>query len=675
MQINKLLVANRGEIAVRIMKTCRRLGIRTVAVYSEADRGARHVRSADEAVNIGAAESRESYLSVEKIINAAHFSGADAIHPGYGFLSENPELARSCVDAGLIFVGPTAETIDAMGSKSEAKRLMAAAGVPTVPGYHGAQQSDALLEEEASGIGYPVIIKPSAGGGGKGMRIVRKAEDFPAALDGARREAMSAFGDTQMLIEKFMQRPRHIEFQIFGDAHGNVIHLFERECSLQRRYQKIIEEAPSPFVDDDLARRMGDAAVAAGRAVDYVNAGTVEFIVGADRQYFFMEMNTRLQVEHPVTEMTTGIDLVEWQLRVAAGEPLPLSQTQITRRGHALEARIYAEDPRRDFLPSTGCVRKFSHPRGRHGLRMDSSVSSGDKVSIHYDPMIAKLIVHAPDRQRAVAELRAALANTAIFGVTTNLDFLLRITRDEVFLNGDADTGYVDRNQAELTSSADGVAELALLGAACGALERRATARRAQAKSRVHRSPWSQGDAWQANGQGRYRLAFVDAAGARHVVAIRGALPSFTAEIGEDDVRRISVTAFARGQNIILEADGQTHVLKVTHSENDFLITYPGTSGPERSLLRRAPLYQVAAGDVADDAHPGSPMPGRVVALHVTQGDSVQQGQPLLVLEGMKMEYTLNARTSGSISQVHCKVGDLVEAEVPLVDIDTAAAQ
>lgn len=675
MQIKKVLIANRGEIAVRIMKTCQRTGVQTVAVYSEADRGARHVRSADEAVHIGAAESRDSYLSIERIINAAHFSGADAVHPGYGFLSENAALARACDAAGLIFIGPTAETIDAMGSKSEAKRLMETAGVPTVPGYHGVQQSDLLLEEEAIKLGFPVIIKPSAGGGGKGMRIVRSADQFAVALAGARREAASAFGDEQMLIEKFVHRPRHIEFQIFGDRHGNVIQLFERECSLQRRYQKIIEEAPSPFVDDDLARRMGDAAVAAGRAVDYVNAGTVEFIVGADRQFYFMEMNTRLQVEHPVTEMTTGIDLVEWQLRVAGGEPLPLSQTQLVRRGHAIEARIYAEDPRKEFLPSTGRIRQFSHPRSGPGLRMDSSVSSGDEVSIHYDPMIAKLIVHAPDRLRAIHELRSALAHTAIFGVTTNLDLLLQITKDDTFQSGDADTGFIDRHHSELTQSGDNVSELALLGAACAALERRATARRAYSSSRAHRSPWALGDAWQTNSQGCYRMAFTDACGTRHIVGIRGSLPSFIAEFDDGTKRSIAVTAFARGKSIILEADGQTHVLRVVHSELDMLIAYPGATGPERARLTRAPLHPANADDVADDAHPGSPMPGRIVALHVDLGDTVVEGQPLLVLEGMKMEYTLNARASGTIMGLHCKVGDLVEAEAPLVDIQTGALE
>ncbi len=668
MKISKVLIANRGEIAGRIVRSCARLGLRTVAVYSEADRGARHVRVADEAVLIGPAESRQSYLSIERIINAAHFSGADAIHPGYGFLAENADLARACEDAGLVFVGPGAETIDAMGSKSEAKRLMEAAGVPTIPGYHGAQQSDALLAEEARQLGYPVMIKPSAGGGGKGMRIVREPGKFAEALAAARREAASSFGDDQLLIEKLVDRPRHIEFQIFGDHHGNVIHLFERECSLQRRYQKIIEESPSPFLDEDLARRMGDAAVAAGRAVDYRNAGTVEFIVGADRQFYFMEMNTRLQVEHPVTEMVTGLDLVEWQLRVAAGEPLPLTQSQLLQRGHAIEARIYAEDPRREFLPSTGRVRNFSHPKTGPALRIDSAVSAGDAVSMHYDPMIAKLIVHAPDRERAITDLRSALARSAVFGLTTNLDLLLRISADEVFQRGQADTGYIDRELGGLMDAAGDVAQLALLGGACAVLERRAPQRGDQAGSREHRSPWASGDAWQANGRSRYRMAFMDASQTRHVVAIQGTLPSFQATINEASIQ---VTAFARGRRIILEVAGQTHVLRVIQSEDELLIAYPGPGGAERCLLRRVPLYAVTSGDVADDAHPGSPMPGRIVAINVAKGDPVQQGQALLVLEGMKMEYTLNARATGTIAALHCEVGDLVEAEVPLVDIDT----
>ncbi len=670
--ISKVLIANRGEIAIRIMRSCARLGVRTVAVYSEADRGARHVRSADEAVLIGPAASSESYLAIEKIINAAHFSGADAVHPGYGFLAENPALARACDDAGLIFIGPRPETIDAMGSKSEAKRLMEAAGVPTVPGYHGAGQADALLQQEAEKLGVPLMIKPSAGGGGKGMRIVRKLEDFAGALAGARREAASAFGDDQVLLEKFVERPRHIEFQIFGDRHGNIIHLFERECSIQRRYQKIIEESPSPFIDEELAQRMGDAAVAAGRAVDYLNAGTVEFIVGADRQFYFMEMNTRLQVEHPVTEMVTGLDLVKWQLLVAAGEPLPLRQSAVEQRGHAIEARIYAEDPRRDFLPSTGEVQRFLHPPEGPGLRLDSAVSAGDVVSMYYDPMIAKLIVHAPDRSRAIADLRRALSQTGVFGLTTNLDLLHDITADETFVQGAADTGYIDR-QLRSRDEANGeeVSVLALLGAACATLERRSLSRSREPTQRQHRSPWSTGDAWQANGRTCYQMAFADAAGGRHEIAIRGTLPDFEAEYGE---RRVAVTAFARGQQIVLEADGQSHALKVLQSGDQLLVSYPGPDGPERCVLTRAPLFPVAGADSADDAHPGSPMPGRIVALHVAAGDTVSEGQPLLVLEGMKMEYTLLARAAGTIARLHYAVGDLVDAEVPLVDIDTGAA-
>ncbi len=665
----KVLIANRGEIAVRIMRSCARLGVRTVAVYSEADRGARHVRAADEAIHIGPAESRESYLSIERILNAAHFAGVDAIHPGYGFLAENAGFARACHDAGIVFIGPAPETIDAMGSKSEAKRLMESAGVPTVPGYHGSNQADVLLEQEACRIGFPVLIKPSAGGGGKGMRIVRRQEDFAAALAGARREAASAFGDERMLIEKYLHHPRHIEFQVFGDQHGNVIHLFERECSIQRRYQKIIEETPSPFLDSELAARMGEAAVAAGRAVDYVNAGTVEFIVGEDRQFYFMEMNTRLQVEHPVTEMTTGLDLVEWQLRIAQGEPLPLSQTRVARTGHAIEARIYAEDPRRNFLPATGSVRHFARPASGAGLRLDSAVSTGDVVSIHYDPMIAKLIVHAPDRPRAIAELRRALARTEVFGLRSNIDLLLRIAADENFRAGHADTGYIDRHLTELMETRQQVSEIALLGAACACLERRSPDTARVPEGRTHRSPWSLEDGWQANGRTCYRLAFTDAAAARHVIPVSGTLPEFTAEVAG---RQVQVRAYIRGRRLVMECDGQTYVLRVMQHGEDLLVTFPGIDGPERARFKRTPLYPVAEGDLADDAHPGSPMPGRIVALHVKAGDTVEQGQALLVLEGMKMEYTLQARASGTVSALRCSIGDMVEAEVPLVDIDTS---
>src|SRR5690348_919450 len=398
----KILIANRGEIACRVMHSCKRLGLKTVAVYSDADRHALHVQLADEAVHIGPARAAESYLNAERILAAAKATGAEAVHPGYGFLSENEDFARACAKAGIVFIGPTPEAIDLMGSKSAAKALMEKAGVPVTPGYHGDKQDLKSLEAEAKRIGYPLLIKAVAGGGGKGMRIVRAESEFKEALEGAQREAKAAFADDKVLIEKYLERPRHIEFQVFGDSHGNVVHLFERECSLQRRFQKVLEETPSPFLDAAMRKKMGEAAVAAAKAVKYVNAGTIEFIVGQDKSFYFMEMNTRLQVEHPITEETTGVDLVEWQLHVAAGGKLPLTQDKITQKGHAIEVRLYAENPDKGFLPATGRLEAF-HPAEDDAVRVDTGVRSSDDISIHYDPMIAKLTVRGKDRAAAIA--------------------------------------------------------------------------------------------------------------------------------------------------------------------------------------------------------------------------------------------------------------------------------
>ncbi|MCG8432885.1 MAG: acetyl-CoA carboxylase biotin carboxylase subunit, partial [Gammaproteobacteria bacterium] len=442
---DKILIANRGEIACRIIHTCSRLNIKTVAIYSEADRDALHTQLADEAYCIGGARAAESYLNMDVIIETAKQAGAKAVHPGFGFLSENADFVSRCKSAGLVFIGPEADTIAKMGSKSESKALMEKAGVPVVPGYHGDNQETGFLEKEAKKIGYPLMIKASAGGGGKGMRIVNSQKDFSAALEGARREAKNAFGDDRVLLERYVEQPRHIEFQIFGDSKGNVIHLFERECSIQRRYQKIVEESPSAFLDDNLRRQMGAAAVAAAEAVGYINAGTVEFIVGADRGFYFMEMNTRLQVEHPVTEKVTGLDLVEWQLRVATGEPLPLQQDEIDRDGHAIEVRLYAENPERDFLPVTGTVQRFAMPEQHRHFRVDSGISDGDEISIHYDPMIAKLIVWDHDREKCRQRLQRVLAGTAVFGLTTNLKLLRAIAGNKTFASGKFDTGFINQ--------------------------------------------------------------------------------------------------------------------------------------------------------------------------------------------------------------------------------------
>ena len=443
----KILIANRGEIACRVIKTARRLGIRTVAVYSEADANARHVRLADEAVCIGPAAARESYLVADRIIEAARRTGAQAIHPGYGFLSENEEFAEACAANGLVFIGPPASAIRAMGSKSEAKKLMGAANVPLTPGYHGDDQTPALLHGEADQIGYPVLIKAAAGGGGKGMRLVDKSEDFLAALASCQREASASFGSAHVLIEKYITRPRHIEIQVFADSHGHCVYLFERDCSVQRRHQKVLEEAPAPGMPEERRRRMGEAAVAAAQAVGYVGAGTVEFIANQDGSFYFMEMNTRLQVEHPVTEMITGQDLVEWQLRVAAGQPLPLRQEQLVLRGHALEARIYAEDANKGFLPATGRLVSLVPPKESVHVRVDTGVEEGDEITPFYDPMVAKLIVWDENRDAALARMRQALADYRVAGVTTNIDFLARLVACPAFAGADLDTGLIERQK------------------------------------------------------------------------------------------------------------------------------------------------------------------------------------------------------------------------------------
>ncbi len=662
----RILIANRGEITCRIIETCRRLGVETVAVYSDADRSARHVRLADTALPIGPAPAQESYLCGEKIISAALSSGAEAIHPGYGFLAENQSFARDCGDAGLVFVGPRPDTIEKMGSKSEAKKIMEAAGVPVVPGYHGEDQDPTRLAERASEIGYPLMIKAVAGGGGKGMRTVNDPNGFQDALDGAKREAMNAFGNDAVLLERRLRNPRHIEFQVFGDTQGHHVQLFERECSIQRRHQKIIEETPSPFVDYTLRARMAEAAVSAARAVDYMNAGTVEFIVDEDKSFYFMEMNTRLQVEHPVTEKVTGLDLVEWQLRVAAGEPLPMSQDEIHVRGHAIEARIYAENPTNEFLPSTGLVERFAHPAASPSIRTDTGVVSGDEITIHYDPMIAKLISYGPDRSTALRVLRDALSETAVFGPSTNLDLLRRIAAHEEFAAGGIDTGYIDRHLDELIGLVPPPDDV-LVAAAARWMHDRETAHRlhvSQASDTTDAaSPWSIADGWQANGRSRNRLIFGTADNTRYHVAITGWHERYRVELN-DQAHEVEVTA-AVGHEFTLNIDSHTHRMTIVRHGHQALVSN-GDSSWELAAVDPTEHSKTTS---ADDKHPGAPMPGRIVAIHVGEGDHVDQGQPLLVLEGMKMEYTLKARVSGSVENIHYQVGDMVDAEVPLVDI------
>ena len=656
----RLLIANRGEIACRIIRTARRLGLETVAIYSEADADAWHVTLADQACPVGPAPARQSYLSAEAVIAAAKLSGADMIHPGYGFLSENADFAEACADAGITFIGPPPAAIRAMGGKSGAKALMARAGVPLVPGYHGDDQTDAVLDKAAQDIGFPVLLKASAGGGGKGMRVVESARDFAAALASARREAANAFGDSHMLIEKYLTRPRHVEIQVFADSCGNCIHLLERDCSIQRRHQKVVEEGPAPGMDPELRRRMGEQAVAAARAIGYVGAGTVEFLLDQDGRFFFMEMNTRLQVEHPVTEMITGLDLVEWQLRVAAGEPLPLAQEQVGHRGHAIEVRLYAEDSANDFLPAVGQLHHLRFPEAGPHLRIDSGVRAGDRISVHYDPMIAKLVVWDDSRPQAVRRLIRALAGVEVAGLSTNAGFLHAIAAHPAFLAADLDTGFIARHQARLLPDAALLESRILALASLGLLlERAAAARREAAASADPHSPWARHDGWRLNDEARETLRFRSGDNEYEVVLVyhpEGYL-----------VRLAGGPMLAGGR---LEADGRLQ------ARLDGLVGSAGyvRLGAEVTLFVdgrtiRLTVVDPLAGEAVEAPGGGllSPMPGRLTAILVEPGTTVIRGQPLAVMEAMKMEHTLRAPHDGVVTGLNYHVGAMIDEGVAVL--------
>jgi acetyl/propionyl-CoA carboxylase alpha subunit len=711
--IESVLIANRGEIARRIIRTARRMGVRTIAVYSEADADAPHVREADEAVLIGPAPARESYLVAERILDAAKQTGAAAIHPGYGFLSENAGFARAVIDAGLVWVGPPPAAIDAMGLKDAAKQRMADAGVPVTPGYLGEDQSPGRLQTEADAIGYPVLIKAVAGGGGKGMRKVLAAEDFAAALASCQREAASSFGDDRVLIEKYVTRPRHIEVQVFGDSHGNVVHLFERDCSLQRRHQKVIEEAPAPGMDEATRAAVCDAAVKAARAVNYEGAGTIEFIADASEglradRIWFMEMNTRLQVEHPVTEMITGQDLVEWQLWVASGEPLPLRQDQITMSGWAMEARLYAENPATGFLPSTGTLEHFKlpettlradaddedygipsrirstrlvkvsfEPDGGEAMdearmmawaepgpwwplkvRVDSAVEEGGEVSPFYDPMIAKLIVHASDRSKAAVRLAQACQSVEVWPVKVNSGFLARCANHPEFLAGDVDTGFIDRHLAALVQvNVPERVEIAAIGLAA---------------DETHCGPHNGDNVWVSDADGLYGFRLNGPSRALHATSINGARL-----VGESTTAR-------RGDSTWLVGGGSTAVpVRVQHGridvgdgpplsfhrDGDRFVVF---AGGECFMVDPAAAHDFAAGDDASDGSILSPMPGKVVSVSVKAGESVTKGQTLLVLEAMKMEHALTAPFDGVVAELSATAGGQVSEGVVLVRLDAA---
>ncbi len=662
-----LLIANRGEIACRIIRTARRLGLRCIAVYSDADGHAPHVALADEAHRLGPAPARESYLNVDAILEAAARSGAEAVHPGYGFLSENAHFAEACGKAGLTFVGPPPAAIRAMGSKSEAKAIMDKAGVPLVPGYHGAEQSHDLLAAEAARIGYPVLIKASAGGGGKGMRVVEAPGDFETALNSAKREAAAAFSDDRVLVEKYLTKPRHIEIQVFADALGNVIHLGERDCSIQRRHQKVIEEAPAPGMTPERRLEMGEAAKAAAAAIGYVGAGTVEFIAEGEA-FYFMEMNTRLQVEHPVTEMITGQDLVEWQLRVAAGEPLPLAQDQVRLHGHAFEVRLYAEDPARDFLPATGRLAHLRFPPEGVHVRVDAGVREGDEIGVHYDPMIAKLIVWDGTRTAALRRLKGALALTEVVGTTTNLDFLQRLAGHAAFAAADLDTGFIARHAAELQLEV-ATASREVLALACLAelLARGEEARSAAAGSADPWSPWWRTDGWRLNAGTHRPLVFEDAAGP-HACTVRY-LPHGAYEI-EVDGRTLEARARLEepradgGGRIAAQLSGLKLTATAVWKGRELTLLLGGRA---HRLTLHDPLAVGAADETRDDRLV-APMPGKVVQVLVEPGASVSAGQPLLVLEAMKMEHTLAAPADGTVASVRYAAGDLVEEGVELIE-------
>jgi 3-methylcrotonyl-CoA carboxylase alpha subunit len=640
----KILIANRGEIAVRVIRTARRMGIRTVAVYSDADARSLHVAMADEAIHIGPSPVGESYLRGDKIIEAAKATGAEAIHPGYGFLSENPDFVDAVVAAGLVFIGPSAAAIRAMGLKDAAKRLMEKAGVPVVPGYHGEDQGLVLLAGKAKEIGYPVLIKARAGGGGKGMRRVDHADDFAEAMAAARREAKSAFGDDRVLVEKYVDKPRHIEVQVFGDNFGNAVHLFERDCSAQRRHQKVIEEAPAPGMTPDLRKAMTEAAVKAAKAIKYSGAGTIEFIVDASDglrpdRFWFMEMNTRLQVEHPVTEMVTGIDLVEWQLQVATGAKLPRNQVDIKLDGHAFEARIYAEDPAKGFLPATGTLHYLSFPETAPdgaAIRIDTGVRSGDAISPYYDPMIAKLIVHADSRAAALAALDEALAQTRIAGSVTNIAFLSALARNPDFAAGDVDTGLIGRNQEELAATEP---------PSRGTIARAALAASAPVRA-VSADPWS-----QLAGYGHFQTT-------ERLVRLR--------QDDQELVARISARRDGRFDVSINDWDPLTLAAGGSGQGTD-VVAWSG----QVAVFEKGRAFTFATPDPlerSDDAGAGdslrAPMPGVVKIVRAATGDIVAKGQPLLVLEAMKMEHTIAAPHDGAIAEIAVEGAQVTDGTV-----------
>ena len=678
---SSVLVANRGEIAVRVIRTLRALGIRAVAIYSDADAGARHTRDADLAIRVGPAPAAESYLNADRVLAAAALAGVDAVHPGYGFLSENAAFARACAAAGFVFIGPPPAAIDAMGDKIRAKETVAAAGVPVVPGAGRPGLSDQDLIDSLNGAGFPLLVKPSAGGGGKGMRVVRSAAELRAALGAARREARAAFGDDTLLVERYIERPRHIEVQVLADGHGNVIHLGERECSLQRRHQKIIEEAPSPLLDDQMRAAMGTAAVAAARSVGYTGAGTVEFIVSnaAPDDYFFLEMNTRLQVEHPVTEFVTGLDLVELQLRVAAGEPLPLRQEQVRLAGHAVEARVSAEDPARGFLPAGGTVLALREP-DLPDVRVDSGLLAGIPVATAYDPMLAKVIAYGPDRATALRRLDAALAGMTVLGVTTNISFLRTLLTDQDVSAGRLDTGLAERIAAELPALV--VPDDVLAAAALAEMLAR------EAPERKAHNPWEIADGWRVGQHAWTTLRFAVGADLPVPVRIRGLARAADVAVGDGEPAKGHAEwdrgapadqapgrGAQDGDTLVVTWDGRTArytCARVDAGAGSAMI-WLGRDGQTWAVTEEEPLAAARDEGAAGDGVVRSPMPGTVRAVQAVVGEKVSAGQPLLIVEAMKMEHTLNAPVDGVLSELMVAPGQQVGLDEQLAVVSTEA--
>ncbi|HEX4583894.1 MAG TPA: biotin carboxylase N-terminal domain-containing protein [Burkholderiaceae bacterium] len=666
-----LLIANRGEICCRVAATARRLGVRTVAVYSDADAASAHVAACDEAIRVGGPAASDSYLRIDRIVAAARASGADAIHPGYGFLSESAAFATACGDAGLTFVGPPARAIEAMGDKRQAKQLMRAASVPLIPGYDGQDDSVATLRSEAARIGFPVLIKAALGGGGRGIRVVTAPDEFEAALASCRREALAAFGNDRVLLERYLPDPRHVEIQVFADQHGGCIWLGERDCSAQRRHQKVVEESPAPGLAPEVRLQMGQAAVTAARAVGYTGAGTVEFLVTAGGQFYFMEMNTRLQVEHPVTEMVTGLDLVEWQLRVAAGEPLPLQQDQVRLRGHSIEARIYAEDPDRDFVPATGQVHYLGLPPhvafairagGADGgepapVRIDGSVRAGDRVTPYYDAMIAKVIVWGIDREQALARMREALQQTILVGLTSNVEFLVRLVRNADFSSGRVDTGLIGREMPSLTDPGDPFEPHLVAAALAHVLVEEARAQSAD--------PWSNRQGWRLNGIAARRV-WLRCGAASHEATIeylaQGPL------LASGAWRSPLAIDASEGARLRLRLGEQVMAADVVR-DGDVLHVFAGAV--HRAFALVDPVGAAGEAD-QDEDRLCAPMPGKIIAIHASAGDRVRRGQLLLVMEAMKMEHSIVAPHDGVLEQLRYRVGDQVEEGATLVALRAA---